>query len=150
MLRITQNLGQADAPADDTLTLPFELRRKGRLRAISDGGTELGLFLERGRVLMDGDKLVSEDGRVFEVRAGAEPVITAHAPDWPTFTRACYHLGNRHVTLEIGECWLRFAYDHVLEHLAEHLGLRLDRDHVPFHPESGAYHGLGGHHHHDH
>ena len=150
MLRITQNLGQTNEPAQDTLTLPFELRQKGRLRAVSDGGTELGLFLERGRVLMAGDKLVSECGRVFEVRAGAEPVVTAHAPDWPAFARACYHLGNRHVTLEIGERWLRFAPDHVLEHLAEHLGLRLEREQAPFNPESGAYHGLGGHHHHDH
>ncbi|MCT7656259.1 urease accessory protein UreE [Oceanimonas sp. NS1] len=132
MLNMILNEGPSPRPADDTLTLPFELRQKGRLRAVSDGGVELGLFLERGRVLLAGDKLVSECGRVVEVRAGAEPVITAHAADWPSFARACYHLGNRHVTLEIGERWLRFAPDHVLEHLAEHLGLCLEREQAPF------------------
>ncbi|MGR7921834.1 urease accessory protein UreE [Zobellella denitrificans] len=149
MLKITQNLGQTDEPAQDTLTLPFELRRKGRFRAVSDAGTEVGLFLERGQVLAQGDRLKSECGQVFEVAASPEPMVTAHAADWPGFARACYHLGNRHVTLEIGPLWLRFPPDHVLEHLAEHLGLRLEHGEAPFNPESGAYQGLGGHHHHD-
>ena len=147
MLRITQNLGQSDHPAEDRLTLPYELRQKGRFKATSDNGTELGLFLERGQVLAQGDKLQSEEGRVFEVVAEQEPVITAHAHDWPTFARACYHLGNRHVTLQLGERWLRFQPDHVLEHLAEHLGLRLEAGEAPFDPESGAYLGHHGHSH---
>ncbi|WP_116472731.1 urease accessory protein UreE [Zobellella maritima] len=151
MLKITHNLGQSAQSAEDKLTLTFEVRQKGRFKTVSDNGTELGVFLERGQVLAQGDKLQSENGRVFEVVARPEPVITAHASDWPTFARACYHLGNRHVTLQLGECWLRFQPDHVLEHLAEHLGLRLVASEAPFHPESGAYQGQHEHNHgHDH
>lgn len=147
MLKIIQHLGQSDQAADDRLTLAFEVRQKGRFKTVSDQGLELGVFLERGQVLADGDKLQAEDGRIFVVVARVEPVVTAHADDWPSFARACYHLGNRHVTLQLGERWLRFQPDHVLEDLAEHLGLRLDSTEAPFHPESGAYHGHHGHSH---
>ncbi|GGB43242.1 urease accessory protein UreE [Oceanisphaera marina] len=150
MLRITQNLGQSEQQAEDRLILPFDLRQKGRFRATSEQGLELGLFLDRGQVLAEGDKLQTEYGRVFEVIAQDEPAVTAYASSWPEFARACYHLGNRHVTLQLGDCWLRFPPDHVLEHLAEHLGLRLERGQAPFHPESGAYHGHGSSHDHDH
>ncbi|GAA3533085.1 urease accessory protein UreE [Zobellella aerophila] len=150
MLRITHNLGQSARPAEDRLTLTFEVRQKGRFKTVSDNGTELGVFLERGQVLAQGDKLSSECGRIFEVVARPEPVITAHASGWPTFARACYHLGNRHVTLQLGECWLRFQPDHVLEHLAVHLGLRLEAGEASFHPESGAYQGHQHEHSHGH
>ena len=147
MLKIIQHLGQSELPADDHLTLAFEYRQKGRFKAVSAQGLELGVFLERGQVLADGDKLQAEDGRIFAVVAQPEAVVTAYAHDWPSFARACYHLGNRHVTLQLGERWLRFQPDHVLEDLAEHLGLRLDSTAAPFHPESGAYHGHHGHSH---
>lgn len=147
MLKIIQHLGQSEQLAADHLTLAFEVRQKGRFKAVSDQGLELGVFLERGQVLADGDKLQAEDGRIFAVVARFEPVVTAYADDWPSFARACYHLGNRHVTLQLGDRWLRFQPDHVLEDLAEHLGLRLDYTEAPFHPESGAYHGHHGHSH---
>ena len=140
-----QNAGQSEQPADDSVTLAFEQRQKGRFKAVSDQGLELGIFLERGQVLAQGDKLQAEDGRIFTVIAKPESVVTAHADDWPSFARACYHLGNRHVTLQLGERWLRFQPDHVLEHLAEHLGLRLEIGEAPFHPEAGAYHGAHAH-----
>ena len=142
---LNQNLDQSAQPADDYITLPFELRQKGRFKAISDQGLELGVFLERGQVLAHNDRLQAEDGRIFAVVAKPESVVTAYANDWPSFARACYHLGNRHVTLQLGDCWLRFQPDHVLEHLAEHLGLRLEVGDAPFHPESGAYHGQHSH-----
>lgn len=146
MLKITKYLEQSAQAVDDYITLPFELRQKGRFKAVSDKGVELGVFLERGQVLAHDDRLQAEDGQVFAVVAQPESVVTAHAENWPSFARACYHLGNRHVTLQLGDCWLRFQPDHVLEHLAEHLGLRLELGDAPFHPESGAYH---GHHSHD-
>lgn len=150
MLKITQYLAKdlrsTDQQVSDYLTLAFEQRQKGRFKALSDQGIELGVFLERGQVLAHDDLLRAEDGRIFAVVAQSEPVITAYAEEWASFARACYHLGNRHVTLQLGDRWLRFAPDHVLEHLAEHLGLRLEKSNAPFHPESGAYHGHHGSH----
>lgn len=148
MLKIIRYLDKSVSPhasVDGSITLAFELRQKGRFKAVSDQGLELGVFLERGQVLAQDDLLQAEDGRVFKVQALPEAVITAHAQDWPSFARACYHLGNRHVTLQLGERWLRFQPDHVLEHLAEHLGLRLETHEAPFHPEAGAYHGAHAH-----
>lgn len=163
MLKITQGLGKTDQNADDSLTLSFEQRQKGRFKALSDKGLEVGVFLERGHVLADGERLQAEDGRIFQVIAKPEAVVTAKAQDWQSFSRACYHLGNRHVTLELGDRWLRFWPDHVLEELATLLGLSLSYEAAPFHPESGAYQNLGHshshgddapshshHHHHDH
>ncbi|MGO4998372.1 urease accessory protein UreE [Oceanisphaera sp. W20_SRM_FM3] len=144
-----QSLGQSPQLAADSVTLAFEQRQKGRFKTVSDQGLELGVFLERGQVLAQDDQLQAEDGRIFTVIAKPEAVVTAHADDWPSFARACYHLGNRHVTLQLGERWLRFQPDHVLEHLAEHLGLRLEIGEAPFHPESGAYHGAHAHGHDD-
>lgn len=145
VLKITQYLADNQQPADDYITLAFGQRQKGRFKAVSDQGIEVGVFLERGQVLAQDDRLQAEDGRVFAVVAQPESVVTAYADDWPSFARACYHLGNRHVTLQLGDCWLRFQPDHVLEHLAEHLGLRLEVGAAPFHPEAGAYHGQHNH-----
>lgn len=150
MLKITKYLEQSAQAVNDYITLPFEQRQKGRFKAVSDKGVDLGVFLERGQVLAHDDRLQAENGQVFAVVAQPESVVTAHAEDWPSFARACYHLGNRHVTLQLGDCWLRFQPDHVLEHLAEHLGLRLELGNAPFHPESGAYHGQHSHDSHSH
>lgn len=147
MLNFIENLGHHhDLPTTDTLTLPYEDRSKGRLKTVTDSGEEAGLFLERGKVLMAGDVLKSECGRLVAVKAEPEPVITASCEDWLIFARACYHLGNRHVALEVGEKKVRFQPDHVLEDLARRLGLTTVQEKLPFNPENGAY--GGGHHHH--
>ena len=151
MLKLVENLGHRHGLAlADTLTLDYEARTKGRLRAATDGGAEAGLFLERGRVLRHGDVLRAEDGTLVGVRSRAEAVVAARGADWPGFARACYHLGNRHVALQIGELVLRFKPDHVLEDLAQRLGLEISTEEAPFEPESGAYGGHSGHHQHDH
>ena len=62
--------------------------------------------------------------------------------------RACYHLGNRHVPLQITQYWVRYAHDHVLDAMIRDLGLLVDHEEAPFEPESGAYSGGGHHHHH--
>ncbi|WP_275287500.1 urease accessory protein UreE [Halomonas elongata] len=154
MLKLTERLGPiAVGQATDTLTLPYERRVRGRLKATSDTGRELGLFLERGPVLRDGEGLGTEEGDVIAVRAASEPVVTAHVPAGLPLARLCYHLGNRHVTLAIGgdehHGWVRFAPDHVLEDLASRLGARLEHHEAPFDPEPGAY-GAAEHHGHDH
>ncbi len=147
-LRIVERLS-ADSPAQATLTLPFEQRQKSRLRTRLDSGEDVGLFLPRGTVLRHGDRLRAADGRVIEVRAAPESVSTARTDDPLRLARAAYHLGNRHVALQIGPGWLRYLHDHVLDGMARELGLTVIDEQAPFEPEAGAY--GGGHHHgHDH
>ena len=144
-LQITERLREpADAQA--TLTLPFEQRQKSRLRIRLDNGQDAGLFLPRGTVLRHGDRLRATSGLVVEVRAASEAVSTARADDALLLARAAYHLGNRHVALQLGPGWLRYPYDHVLDDMARELGLTVNREQAPFEPEAGAY--GGGHHRH--
>ncbi|HXH02347.1 MAG TPA: urease accessory protein UreE [Candidatus Competibacteraceae bacterium] len=143
-LTIQERLATA-ASAAATLTLPFEARCKSRLLTRLDDGTPVGLFLPRGTVLRDGDCLRAADGRVVEVRAAAEAVSIAHADDLLTLVRAAYHLGNRHVPVQLGDGWLRYPQDHVLDELVRQLGLYIEHELAPFEPEAGAY-GTGHHH----
>jgi len=137
----------ADSPAQATLTLPFEQRQKSRLRTRLDSGEEIGLFLPRGTVLRQGDRLRTADGRVIEVRAAPETVSTARTDEPLRLARAAYHLGNRHVALQLGPGWLRYLHDHVLDGMVRELGLDVIGEQAPFEPEAGAY---GGGHHHGH
>jgi urease accessory protein len=147
-LQIVERLS-ADLPAQATLTLPFEQRQKSRLRTRLDSGEEVGLFLARGTVLRHGDRLRATDGRVIEVRAAPETVSTARTDDPLLLARAAYHLGNRHIALQLGPGWLRYLHDHVLDSMVRELGLTVIGEQAPFEPEAGAY--GGGHHHgHDH
>jgi len=134
---------------EHTLTLPYELRQKSRLRATLDNGDEIGLLLPRGTVLRGGDCIKSETGEVILVRAAEEVVSAVYEKDPALFARACYHLGNRHVPLQIGEGWLRYLHDHVLDDMLQGLGLQVSCERAPFEPEAGAY-GGGHQHHHDH
>ena len=131
---------------DARLVLDHLQREKGRLRAMSAEGHEIRIFLERGRPLQVGEYLRSRCGRTVLVEAAIEPVATASCDDWETFSRACYHLGNRHVKVQLGERWLRIAQDHVLEEMLQLLGLQVHRERAAFIPESGAY--VHGDHHH--
>ena len=144
-LQITERLREP-VDAQTTLTLPFEQRQKSRLRIRLDNGQDAGLFLPRGTVLRHGDRLRATSGLVVEVRAAPEAVSTARADDALLLARAAYHLGNRHVVLQLGPGWLRYPHDHVLDNMARELGLTVNREQAPFEPEAGAY--GGGHHHH--
>jgi len=133
---------------DEELHLSFEARSKSRLRCFSAAGEEVGLFLERGQPpLADGDCLRAADGRVVLVRARAEQLLHVSCADALELTRAAYHLGNRHVALQIGDGWLRLLDDHVLKAMLEQLGASVSAIEAPFQPEHGAY---GGGHHHSH
>ena len=145
MLMISRKL-EEQRPASARLTLPFQLRSKSRLRTTLDGGEEVGLVLGRGAVLRGGDLLIAEDGRVIEVVAAPETVSTVQAGDPWQLARASYHLGNRHVALQIGQGWLRYQHDHVLDDLVRGLGLDVVVEEAPFEPEGGAY-GTTPHHH---
>lgn len=150
---IYQRLAQRVHPVvDQHLVLTHDQRVKGRLKTVSSKGEEVRLFLERGNTLMPGDLLQSECGKVIQVSAATEKVMRASCSDWRTFSRACYHLGNRHVKIEVGDRQLKITPDHVLQQMLEQLGLKVDIVDDVFIPESGAY-SQGhshGHHHHDH
>jgi len=151
MLKINLKLDRAvdhPRPADRRLVLPFGERSKSRLRATLDNGEEAGLFLERGSVLRHGDLLLADDGRVVEVQAAPETVSTVHASDAVTLARAAYHLGNRHVALQIGAGSLRYQHDHVLDDMLRGFGLEVIVEQLPFEPEGGAY--VASHHAHSH
>jgi urease accessory protein len=131
-----------------TITLTFDERKKSRRRCRLDDGTEVSVLLERGNILRGGDVLVAEDGTMAMVRAKPELVTTVLAQDPWTLARAAYHLGNRHIPLQIGEGFVRYEHDHVLDDMVRGLGLEADIGMEPFEPEGGSYaRGDGGHHH---
>jgi urease accessory protein len=134
---------------DATLTLPRDRRIRCRQRALLDDGREAGVFLARGEVLRDGDLLGSADGLVVAVRAAAEAVSEVRCDDPLLLARACYHLGNRHVELQIAPACIRYHHDHVLDDMLRGLGLTPAVVEAPFEPEPGAYGGTVGGHRHD-
>lgn len=147
MLHITERLAPGESHAD-RLILPFDLRQKSRLRVRLESGAEAGLFLPRGTILRGGDLLRASDGRIVQVVAADEPVMRVTAESAIQLMRAAYHLGNRHVPLQIGEGWLRLEQDHVLLEMLVGLGVQVENQNAPFEPEAGAY-GGGHRHHHD-
>ena len=153
MLTISHKLA-TPRRASAQLVLPFELRQKSRLRTALSTGEEVGLTLERGHILRGGDQLLAEDGRVVEIVAAPERVSVVSSTDPLQLARAAYHLGNRHVSVQIGQGWLRYLHDHVLDDMVRGLGLAVAVEQAPFEPEAGAYgaasHSLlhaHGHHH---
>ncbi|HAS50990.1 MAG TPA: urease accessory protein UreE [Gammaproteobacteria bacterium] len=146
-LTIVERLCEA-LPAEMTLTLPFEQRQKSRLRTRLDNSMDVGLFLPRGTVLRHGDLLRTATGLVVEVRAAPEGVSTARTDDALLLLRAAYHLGNRHVPLQVGPGWLRYLHDHVLDLMVQELGLVVISEQAPFEPEAGAQGEVNAHHHH--
>jgi len=138
MLNVSKKL-QEPRPVNASLTLPFQMRSKSRLLTALDTGEEVGLVLDRGSVLRGGDLLLADDGRVIEIVAAPETVSTVRSTDPWHLSRAAYHLGNRHVGLQIGPGWLRYQHDHVLDEMVRGLGLAVNVEEAPFEPEGGAY-----------
>jgi urease accessory protein len=140
MLTISQKLTDRRR-VDAQLVLPFELRQKTRLRTTLSTGEEVGLSLDRGYILRGGDQLLASDGRVIEIIASPESVSVVTSNDPLQLARAAYHLGNRHVSVQIGPGWLRYLHDHVLDEMVRGLGLPVTTDTLSFEPEAGAYSG---------
>ena len=126
------------------LRLPFESRQKSRLKTKLVSGEEVGLVLPRGEILRGGDLVTASDGRVIEVVAEPEKLLHVETE---SLAKVAYHLGNRHVPVQVGEGFLRIAEDHVLEEMLKKMGAKVSRVEAPFEPEAGAY--AGGHHQHD-
>ncbi|MEK0362568.1 urease accessory protein UreE [Pseudomonas sp. CBC3] len=136
------------ANGDAELELTYEARSKSRLRCFTTDGEDVGLFLERGQPpLHDGECLQAQDGRIVIVRARAEQLLHVTCASSFELTRAAYHLGNRHVALQVGDGWLRLLDDYVLKDMLLQLGASVEPIEAPFQPEHGAY---GGGHHHSH
>jgi urease accessory protein len=129
------------------LKLPFDLRQKSRLRTRLTDGEDAWLMLPRGEILRGGDRLLANDGRIVEVVSQTEDVLHVECTSAIALNRAAYHLGNRHVPVQVGDGFLRIAADHVLEAMLKGLGATLTAMRAPFEPEAGAY--GGGHQHSD-
>lgn len=129
----------------DELRLSFDLRVRSRILARTVAGTEVGIVLARGGApLADGEVLVAADGLRVRVRAASEALLHVTCTSPAALARVAYHLGNRHVRIEVGEGWLRLAADPVLEGMVRQLGATVTALTAPFQPEHGAY--GGGHH----
>src|SRR5215203_5022790 len=138
-----------------TIELDWDVRQKSRFDATDSQGRQIGIFLPRGTAVRGGDVLVAEDGSLIRVIAAPQPVLrithcTAHGTPFD-LTRAAYHLGNRHVPIELTPTHLQIEPDHVLASMLRAMHLIVVETESPFEPESGAYaahagHGHGGPH----
>jgi urease accessory protein len=142
---VIETFAESKAVASEKLELTFDLRCKSRLRTQLASGEDCGLFLERGTVLRGGDKLLANDSRVVEVVAAPEKLMEAVSGDPLLIAKAAYHLGNRHVAIELKPGKLRLVADHVLGEMVRGLGLKLAEIEAPFEPECGAYGHAGSH-----
>jgi urease accessory protein len=145
MLTANIRLNETVTNIDDSITLDFDTRQKARIKSQTDAGTSIGIFLERGKPLMIDEILKTECGKTVQVKGALEPAMTATTKDWLSFSQVCYHLGNRHTRLQVGDRWLRFQPDHVLLELVQEYGLSVSEDPAIFEPEKGAYSKLGKH-----
>jgi len=134
-----ESFAERDATADDRLVLSYDARRKSRQRVILASGEEMGYVFQAGTVLRDGDRLLTGNGLVIAVEAAPEQLLEVRAGDTCPLIRAAYHLGNRHVPVQLGEQYLRFQPDHVLGEMLLGLGCEVSEVEAPFDPEGGAY-----------
>ncbi|MGK0269875.1 MAG: urease accessory protein [Cocleimonas sp.] len=148
MIKFEKKTEATEATPTSHLTLVKEQREKSRLKVTLDNGEEGGLFFEKGTTFQDGDLIISTDGETLvQIKAAPETVSSVRCDDPLMLAKACYHLGNRHIPLQINMGELRYQHDHVLDEMVRGLGLEVLTEQAPFEPESGAYSG-GGHHHH--
>ena len=139
MLEIIERIEDHNKTHTFSLTLPFDQRQKSRLRVTLDNGNEASLILNRGTVLRHGDWLRTACGEVIEVRASLEAVSKIRESNSHLLSRACYHLGNRHVPLQIDNGSICYLQDHVLDDMVRSLGLVVEHQEASFEPEPGAY-----------
>lgn len=140
-LTLTQRLlPDPHAVVSFTLALTAQERTRSRYRFETNEGQVVLLRLPRGTVLRDGDILQAEaNSSLVRIVAKSEPVFTVTAQTELDLLRAAYHLGNRHVPVEITTTYLKLSPDRVLQTMLEHLGMNVQEAILPFHPEIGAY-----------
>jgi urease accessory protein len=134
-----------------TVELDWDVRQKSRFDCTDSQGRHLGVFLPRGTVVRGGDVLVAEDGSLVKVIAAPQPVLViTHCKEHGTpfdLTRAAYHLGNRHVPIELKPDHLKIEPDHVLADMLRAMHLIVHARDAAFEPEGGAYTSHAGHSH---
>ena len=136
------------ASVNDCVTLSFEQRQKTRLRVLLDRSKqEVGVHLPRGTTLRDGDLLRADDSSVLQIIAADEAVSIVLSDEAAVLARIAYHLGNRHVRVQVGDGWIGYLQDHVLDQMLIAMGHKITHQQKPFEAESGAY-GHGAHHDH--
>jgi urease accessory protein len=135
-----------EATAVDTVTLAYLDRHRRRIRLVADSGEAFLLDLPRAYHLADGDGLELENGDFLRVRSAPEPVFEIEAADRAALLRIAWHLGNRHLPLQIAGERLRIRADHVIADMVTGLGGRITRLEAPFDPEIGAYAGVSHQH----
>lgn len=148
-LVMARTLADGAPRVDEVIELAFELREKSRFRAVMLSGEEIGVDLKPGTLLHQGDRLQLDDGRVVAVEAAPEQLLEVRAASALMLARIAYHIGNRHVPLQLGPGWLRLLPDPVLQAMIERLGGQVQRIEAGFQPESGAYGHSHVHHAHD-
>jgi len=121
------------------VSLTLDERKRGRLKVATGSGEYVGIQIERGQILRDETWLSANDNTLLCVLAKNESVSSAYIDDPTLFARACYHLGNRHVPLQIGDSFLRYQSDYVLDDMLNGLGITVEQQLAPFEPEDGAY-----------
>jgi urease accessory protein len=134
------------ARAADTVRLDYDARHRRRIVLMTEGGRELLLDLPRAARLRDGDGLVLDGGGVVMVAAQPEPLLEIGAHDAGALARIAWHLGNRHLPVQLLGTRLRIRADHVIAEMVTLLGGHVTHIEAPFDPEPGAY--AGGHAHH--
>lgn len=155
MLQVTKLLagGRGLAPVllkrASTVELDWDVRQKSRFDCTDSQGRHLGVFLPRGTAVRGGDVLVAEDGSMVRVVAAPQPVLViTHCKEHGTpfdLTRAAYHLGNRHVHIELKPDHLKIEPDHVLADMLRTMHLIVHQTEAAFEPEGGAYGPQSGH-----
>ena len=143
------------ANAVDSVTLDAHERHRRRVVLSGERGTKFLLDLPQAIALRDGDGLVLDDGAIVRIVGKPEPLVEIAAADTHELARLAWHIGNRHIDVQIVGDRLRIRRDHVIEDMLRGLGARLSPIEAPFDPERGAYelqhgHGHGHSHHHDH
>ena len=137
-----------------TIELDWDVRAKSRFDATDSAGRVLGVFLPRGTAVRGGDVLVTEDGSLVVVKAAPQAVLVVrHCAEHGSpfdLLRAAYHLGNRHVQLELQADHLKLEPDHVLADLLRAMHLIVSEESTAFEPEAGAYAATGAAHDHGH
>jgi urease accessory protein len=134
----------------DSIVLDFDGRHRRRMAMKATKGLAFLLDLSATASLRGGDALVLEDGRLVEVVAAPEPLLEIRCADPLQLTRVAWHLGNRHVPVQVLARSLRIRRDHVLAEMAAQLGARVVEIEAPFDPEGGAYAAPADDHHHGH
>jgi urease accessory protein len=137
--------------ATDEVLIDFDRRHRRRIVLTTQAGRELLIDFPQAVRLRDGDGLALATGGIVRVRARAEKLLEIHAHDDGELVRIAWHLGNRHLPVQLLGDRIRIRADHVIQEMVEGLGGHVDAIDAPFDPEAGAYApGAGHHHHHDH